>query len=231
MSMITSLPPEHIFQESDSFTCGPCCLAMVYAKKGKKITLQDILKDFKHPTKGKPTYVMQLGSHLLKNGIKSKLIVSTSKVVSPAWKNISKKELISNLEKWLSLHPKAMWKMDVEYVIQYLKDGGDLLQESYSAETLKEMIDRNSLIILGVDEDWIWGHRFKLVGSERVIDEIGGYLEGHFVLVDGYNDKTFHVLDPFPTKVAERHGEYNVPMNTLINASLTWDSQILEILP
>ena len=224
------LPPEHIFQESDSYTCGPCCLAMVYKIKGKNITLQDILKDFKHPEKGKPTYVAQLAEHLEKNEVTTQMIVSSSRLVSPAWKNKSMSELTHTLMKWLELQKKAEWRKAVEYIVSYLKSGGQVVQDSYTAQTIKSMLDRGSLVILGIDEDWVWGHRLKLVGEKRIIDDLGGKVEGHFVLVKGHNNGKFHVLDPFPTNIEDRHGEYDVEENQLINASLTWDPEVLEIL-
>jgi|SRR5579872_745175 len=224
------LPPEHIFQESDSYTCGPCCLAMVYSLKGKHILLSDILSDFNHPEKGKPTYIPQLAEHLEKNGIKTKLLVSTSKLLSPAWSRLPVAELIENLEKWLKVHKSNPFIKDVEYMISYLKKGGTVEQDSYTTRTLKEMLDRGSVVILGVDEDWIWGHRLKLEGHKRVVDDIAGGVEGHFVLIKSYKGQNFHVLDPFPTNLENKHGEYDVNENQLLNASLTWDSQVLEIL-
>jgi len=220
----------HIFQESDSYTCGPCCLAMVYSMKGKKISLKDILTDFHHPEKGEATYLPQLARHLNKEGIKTKVVISTSKALSPAWKDLTKEELITQLKEWIPLHPTNLWLMDVIHLLFYLQEGGEVKQESYSAKTIKEMIDRNSLVILCIDEDWVWEHRFKLKGDKRVINELEGGLEGHFVLVTGYEDNMFHVLDPFPTKIEGRHGEYDVDENQLINASLTWDAEILEIM-
>lgn len=98
------LPPEHVFQESDSYTCGPCCLAMVYKMKAKNITLSDILADFHHPEKGEPTYGPQIAAHLEKNGIKTNILISSSTVISPAWKDYSKEELIDAYKKWLAFH-------------------------------------------------------------------------------------------------------------------------------
>lgn len=227
---MTVLPPEHIFQESDSYTCGPCCLAMVYSLRGKQITLQDILKDFNHPEKGKPTYVSQLANHLMQNDIQTNVVISASKLLSPAWKHVSKKKLIENLEKWLKTHADTSWGRDAAHLLIYLKNGGTVMQDSYSAQTIRDMLDAGSLVILCVDEDWLWGHRTKLVGEKRVIDEINGKVEGHFVLVTGYEAKRFRVLDPFPTHIEDRHGEYDVDDNQLVNASLTWDPEVIEIL-
>lgn len=226
----TQLPKEHVFQESDSFTCGPSCMAMVYAMKGKNITAEDILKDFGHPQKGKPSWVPQLATHFEKNGIKTKIFISTSQLASPSWKDLSKEKLINNLTKWQMSHKKHAWRKGVEFLIEYLKAGGDIELKSYTAQTIKAMIDRGSLVILCIDEDWVWGHRFKQVEGKRVVDDIEGQLEGHFVLVTEYKDNTFHVLDPFPTNLENRHGVYDIDMDQLTNASLTWDAEVIEVL-
>ncbi len=220
----------HIFQASNSYTCGPCCVAMVYSMKGKDIKLGDVLKDFGHPKRGKPTYAAQLVSHVHKNGIKTKLVTSTSKVLSYAWRDLPKDKLIENIKEWLNFHPKNLWRKEVTYILDYLEDGGDLEQKSYSSQTIKDMLDKKSLVILCIDEDWAWGHRLKMVGKERIVDDIKGGLEGHFVLVTGYKDNMFHVLDPFPTNIENRHGEYDIECDQLTNASLTWDPEIIEIL-
>lgn len=224
-----SKSPHHIFQASDSYTCGPCCLAMVYSMKGKKISLKDILSDFHHPEKGNPTYAAQLARHLHKNGIKTKLTTSTSKILSYAWRDLPRKELIENIKEWIMLHSGDLWRNAIIHILFYLQEGGELEQKSYTTQTIKEMLDRNSLVILCIDEDWAWGHRLKLVGDKRMIDDLEGALEGHFVLVTGYKDNMFHVLDPFPTNVENRHGEYDIECDQLANASLTWDPEVIEI--
>lgn len=232
MKLLSRLPKEHVFQESDSFTCGPCCLAMVYSYKGKKISLKDILNDFHHPEKGKPTYAPQLARHLNKNGVKTRLLTSTSHVLSPAWKNLPREEVIEQLKEWIALHPKNLWLMDAIHNLFFLQEGGNVEQVSYTAQTIREMLDRGSLVILCIDEDWVWEHRFKLDKSKtkRVPNEVEGEVEGHFVLVTKYNGDTFHVLDPFPTNLENRHGEYDINMNQLTNASLTWDAEVIEVL-
>jgi hypothetical protein len=205
---------------------------MVYALRGKKITVDDILHDFKQDKKGKATYVPQLARHLQKNGLKTRVHVSSSKVVSPAWAELEKSQLIDNLKTWLTLHSKDDWHLNNLYALFYLEDGGELLVESYTAKTLQDMLDRGSTLIVCVDEDWVWGHRLKRQPEDQEVhvDELAGKLEGHFVVVTGYDGDHFHVLDPFPTNIPNRHGEYDIEVNQLTNASLTWDPQIIEVL-
>lgn len=230
MSVFNKLPKEHVFQESDSNTCGPCCMAMVYGIKGKKISMKDILKDFHHGEKGDPTYPPQLARHFLKNGFKTRLTISNSRVISPAWKNIPKQELIENLKLWLTLHQKNDWRGYGLELLFYLQEGGEIALQSYTSKILKDMLDKSSLLILGVDEDWVWEHRFRAEGSKRIIDEIRGGVEGHFVLVTGHKDDKFHVLDPFPTHIEGRHGAYDIDVDQLTNASLIWASTVVEVL-
>lgn len=229
MKLLNKLPKEHVFQESDSNTCGPCCMAMVYAIKGKKISVKDILKDFHQSEKGAPTYPPQVARHLIQHGLKTKITISNSQVISPAWKNVSREQLIENVKLWLTLHPKSDWYQNNLHTLFYLQEGGVISLQSYTSKTLKEMLDTGSLLILGVDEDWIWEHRFKIEGKKRVINEVEGQVEGHFVLVTGYKEEKFHVLDPFPTKIEHRHGEYDIAVDQLTNASLVWGATVVEI--
>ena len=228
MKLLNKLPKEHVFQESDSDACGPCCLAMVYNIKGKKIALKQIFNDF-HQTQGKglPTYPEQLARHLLKNGLTTSLIFSNSQVLSPAWENLPKEEIIENLKAWLSFHPKHEWFLAVLHTLFFLQEGGAAKLESYTTQTIKNLLDQQYLVITGVDEDWLWGHRFKKSGEKRVIDEIEGGVQGHFVLITGYSENTFHILDPFPTHIEGKHGNYTIDQHQLLNASLFWGSTLV----
>ena len=226
----TQLPDYHVFQGPHSDICGPCSLAMVYSLKGKPVTLDDVLRDFKLDHKGKPMWASQLIRHLHKNGLATTLTVSTSRVASPAWANLSKVELIENLKTWLTLHPKDDWHFNNMNVLFYLQEGGQLNLASYTASSLKAMLDNGSMLILCIDEDWVWGHRLDRSGEQVRVDDLSGYLEGHFVVVTGYEGNMFHVLDPYPTNIEGRHGMYDVEEERIVNASLTWDPQVIEIL-
>jgi len=223
------IPKEHIFQEPRSDTCGPCCLAMVYALRKKQVRLEDILRDFKQDKMGDATYTAQLARHLEKNGLRTTVTVSSSKIVSPAWSGLSKTELIENLKLWLTLHPRDFWHLNNLYLLFYLQEGGTLNIASYTVGSLQAMLDKGSMLIVCVDEDWLWGHRLNRTPDDIVIDEAAGKLEGHFVVVTGYEENKFHILDPFPTNIKGRHGAYDVEAEKLLNASLTWDPEILEV--
>lgn len=202
---------------------------MVYAMKGKKITRADILRDFKHGEKGESSYVPQLARHLHASGVPSRMLIAGSSIMLPSWRDLPKEEVIENLKTWLTLHPRDLWHLNNLHVLFYLQEGGEANIQAYTASTLKSLLDKGSTLIVCVDETWVWQHRLKLIGNRRVVDDLAGLREGHFVVVTGYTDDKFHVLDPFPTHIKGRHGAYDIEVNEIINASLTWDPQIIEV--
>jgi len=224
-----NLPEEHIFQNVDDENCGPACLAMAYRILGKKVDVEEILKDLKIKKKGRPTFPPELAGHLLRNNIKTRLIISSPRIISPAWADLNNKELVKNLEVWLALqknHRAIMYKF-AKQLVPYVKSGGVVELKSYSSSDLKEMLDNGSLLILCVDEVWLWGHR--LISFTSKIDEFKGKSSGHYVLVKSYHGDKFEVYDPFPTKIPERNGIYWIDQNQLLNASLIWAATVLEI--
>jgi hypothetical protein len=203
---------------------------MVYALRKKHIELDDILRDFNQDKMGESTYTAQLARHLEKNSLKTSLAVSSSKIVSPAWAGLPKTELIENLKLWLTVHPKDFWHTNNLYLLFYLQEGGTLSIVSYTVQSLKDMLDNGSTLIACVDEDWLWGHRLKRTPNYVRVDDVAGSLGGHFVVVTGYEGNTFHIFDSFPTNIEGRHGVYDIEAEILLNASLSWDPEILEVL-
>lgn len=222
------LPSEHVFQQPDDSNCGPSTLEMVYRFKGIDRDVPQILKDFHFGPKGELTYPPQLARDLQRNGVKTNLLISSPSVVSPAWSEWNNDQLIDALKDWVTLNPEHEKHVLGLHTLFYLQEGGSIDIHSYAADDWKQMLDRKSLLIVGVDEVWLWGHRFKEFESE--IDDMKGKSDGHFVLVTGYTDNRFSVLDPYPTGLKNRNGQYEVEQSQLINASLLWEGMVVEVI-
>ncbi len=229
MTEKSTQPKVHIFQKKDDYNCGPTCLSMVYKLRGKQINVKQIVKDFHYEPKGESTYPPQLARHLLKHGLKTKLTIGNPKTISPAWKSWPKDQIIDALKSWLTLQPESQWHKYGLHMLFYLQEGGEAELKAYTIKDLTRMLDRGSLLIICIDEVWLWGHRF--LDKEAKIDELKGQSHGHYVLVDKYQGKEVHVLDPYPTKIKNRHGTYQVDFQELLNASLIWSGTIIEVLP
>jgi hypothetical protein len=201
---------------------------MVYKIKGKSISLSQILNDLRLGERGATTYPAQLARHLNKNGIRTKLTISNSQVISPAWKDAGKATLIENLKHWLAFQPRHGWHEFGLHVLFYLQEGGEIEVKSYTVSDFQRMLSKGSLLVLAVDEVWIWKHRFKEHKAE--IDDLNGRSHGHFIVVTKFKDDKFTILDPYPTNIPGRHGSYEIDGNDLLNASLIWSATIVEIL-
>lgn len=228
MEASRNLPPQHVFQNEDDSNCGPSTLEMVYRTKGISRDIKQILKDFHLDSKGDLTYPPQLARDLQRNGLRTNLLISSPSVISPAWKEWSTIEQIEALKLWATLNPKNDNHIIGLHTLFYLQEGGSISLTSYDATDLKQRLDQESLLIVGLDEVWIWGHRFQEYKAQ--VDEFKGKSDGHFVLVNGYNENRFSVLDPYPTNLSDRHGQYEVEENQLVNASLLWEGMIVEVL-
>ena len=226
--LIENLPPEHVFQDEDSDNCGPSCLEMVYRKKGLDISLVQILQELNLEAKGSVTFPPQLARNLLAHGLRTNLVVANSQFISPAWKNFGRRELMDNLKNWLTFQPTHEWHVYGLHSLFYLEEGGDIELKSFESDYLKKLIDRGSILVLCVDEVWLWGHRFKEHVSE--IDDLRSKSWGHFVVVSEYNNDNFTILDPYPTGLPGKEGVYEVSGVDLVNATLTWSATILEVL-
>lgn len=218
-----------MFQAEDDQNCGPCCLQMLYLLKGKKRTVKEILADFHFEEKGRSTYPAQLARDLIRQGLQTKLTIANPRVIAPDWAGKSKAELIELLKQWLSLQDKHDWHLYALHLLFYLQEGGEVVLKPINEKDLQQMIDRGSLLLLAVDEVWLWGHRYKDKKAE--IDDVGGRTHGHFVLVKSRTGDQFSVFDPYPTIQPEAHGEYLVDGKKLVNALLTWSATVVEIFP
>ncbi len=226
--MADTLPKEHVFQAENDQNCGPCCLQMIYSLKGKKRTVKEILADFHFEEKGRSTYPGQIARDLLRHGIRTKLTIANPRVISPAWVGKSRAELIELLKLWATLQDKHEWHLYGLHLLFYLQEGVEVVLKPIGQEDLQQMVDRQSLLILALDEVWLWGHRYKSKKAE--IDDLGGKTQGHFILVKSRKGDNFSVYDPYPTIQPDVNGEYEVDGKKLLNALLTWSATIIEVL-
>ncbi len=220
------LPSEHVFQTAEDENCGVCCLVMVYKKRGINTTVGEVLREMKLPDKGEYTYPPQLARHLLSHGVRTNLIVSNTQVISPAWKHAGRQDLIENLKNWLVFQPNHNWHVNGLHSLFYLEEGGNIELKAFDSMYLKKLIDRGSQLILCLDGVSLWGHRLR----DGIIEDLRGKSSGHYVVVIGYIGDKFKVLDPFPTKLEGKEGEYEVDGIDLVAATLTWSGTILEVL-
>ncbi|MDQ6985174.1 MAG: hypothetical protein Q9M91_01345 [Candidatus Dojkabacteria bacterium] len=113
-------------------------------------------------------------------------------------------------------------------LIHYLESGGDVEVKSFSINDLKKMTDKGSKVILTVNLPHLYGK--KKVDKTNTYNPIKGVIEeGHFIILDGYKDDNFKILDPYPSSIENREGEYNIDQQIVFNSCLLASGIIIEI--
>lgn len=225
--MIKKIPPEHVFQKAGSENCGPCCLQMIYNLKGINRDLEKILSDLKYPPQGKNTFPGQIATHLLQNGQDCRMYVANTRVVSPAWRDLTREQLISNITEWMQANPKDDWLNFGSSLQLFLKAGGKIDFKSLGPDDFQEMLNRGSQLIPCVEGPLLWDHKFIM--PKQLVDEIHGSVPGHYVVVKSLIDGQVEILDPYPTNLSEKNGHYKVSLKDLVNATLVWSGTVIEV--
>jgi len=221
-------------QKIGSSTCGPLCLLNIYNHLGVETTLEKILKDLKI-NDSKATYITQLSGHVQKMGLKAVLLMSNPFIISPEWKDLPRKNIIEKLGKWLVYSKSLKSKSDTqvrslknaEYLVSYLKNGGDLRIVDLTTKLMDDFLDRRYILLSCLEQSWLWEKR--KIKNKAEFDDIKGQARGHFVVVYGQSGSDYKVSDPYPTGLPGKEGLYEINKDKFLVSSLFWNSSILAI--
>lgn len=216
----------NIQQKSDSKTCGPNCLLNIYSYLGITTNLESILEDLRISDKD-TTHLPQLARHLHKNKLETIILSSNPHNISPAWKDLPKEELISQLKEWIVHHNDSIWLRDAIFLLYYLQEGGQIKIVQLSTELIDHYIHQDYLIVSCLEESWLWEKR--KVSGEVKFDDIKGNARGHFVVIYNQSDQTYQVSDPYPTEISNKDGLYSVDKQQLLISTLVWGAQIIAV--
>lgn len=217
-------------QRPGSHTCGPSNLENIYCRLGIDIKLEEILNEIGVDSMT-DTHVPQLGSHLISKGVETKILSSCTYNMAPEMWGKSREVMIEYLEKWtkeeLTGPLGEIWEKDSEYLLDYLKNGGEVGLVDMTTKIFDDYLSKGYLILTCLESSWIWGER--KIPNEEVFDPVKGRYIGHFVTVYGQEGDDYLVSDPYPTGIENREGLYKISKNKLLVATLIWGAQALVI--
>jgi len=203
-------------------TCGPSSLQQVLTYYGKKITLDEILKEVKMFKYG--TWTSYLGIYAIKHGFNAKRIYYDVNYIDPSWFKLSRDRLIRKLQVALKKEKSKIRKDGIISLLDYLKTNGKIIFQIPSKKLLIDYLRRKIPIIMCLSSTILYKRRrFDLKKDKR--SEYGKPV-GHFVVIGGYKNGNFIINDPH----ARYGGVYEVSEDKLIFAWLFWggDSLIIE---
>jgi hypothetical protein len=210
------------FEQPDDVTCGPTCLAKVYAFYGCPRDLDTIVRETpRNPDGG--TLAVSLGLSALRNGFRPTVYPFGTRVFDPTWRELKRRALMAKLERRLAATDSVRQVRTVEAYLTFLGEGGHIRFREPTTRLLVRILRGRDPILTGLSATFLY--RTARERDDRY-DDVRGDSVGHFVVVSGYYPKTrrFAVTDPFRNVPMSRTGRYLVPGERLLAAILLGDA-------
>ena len=119
--------------------------------------------------------------------------------------------------------------------IKFLEAGGKILQRELDETLIKEYLKQSIPILTGLSATYLYGTPREIPANNK-FDDIRGEPVGHFVIVNGFDEKTntVYLADPMnPNPLKSQY--YSVAFDRLINSIMlgivTYDANLLIIEP
>lgn len=234
--------PYQILRQPNETTCGPTCLHSVYQYYGDEQPLANVIDEVGSLQEG-GTLAVFLGCHALRRGYEATIYTLNLQVFDPTWFRPGAPPIAERLALQRDRKPSPKLRVACNAYIEFLRLGGQLRMEVLDGHLIRKFLNRRTPILTGLSATFLYGEaRERLsedpVGPPRWIhDDVGGYPQGHFVVLCGYDSEEREVLvaDPLaPNPLGQDH-VYPVELDRVIGAVLlgivTYDANLLVIRP
>lgn len=221
--------------QPDEVTCGPTCLHALYAYYQDEISLKQVIAEVKS-LDGGGTLAVMLGNHALKRGYKATIYTYNWTVFDPTWSKFSSSRLVTALKQQKRYKFKKR-KLGVasRFYIKFLQSGGKIRFEELTPELIKQFLVTQVPVLVGLSATNLY-QTPREIGALNKYHDTKGEPVGHFVIINGFDDRTkcAYLADPMnPNPLKSQY--YSVNFNRLINSILlgivTYDCNLLVIEP
>lgn len=226
----------NIEPQPDDTTCGPTALHAVYRYYGLDISLEQTINEVTKLKEG-GTLAVLLGVHALQQGLQAKIYTYNLQVFDPSWFLDKKINLTNKLKQQLE-HKGSNEKLRIatEGYFEFLKLGGQIVQEPLSSSLIRKYLNKNIPILTGLSATYLYNIP-REYGIDSTSDDVKGEPSGHFVVLTGYSkaEKKVLIADPYKSNPFDNSQLYTVEFTRLITSILlgilTYDANLLLIEP
>lgn len=201
--------------EQTGTDCGPNSLTMLLSYYDSSIKLEEVLKNTPQ-VKNLGTFDGWLGVTAIKLGYKVRINSLNIESIPRKWHSLKLSNILKKL-KTKKTKDKAL-NHSIKGYSKFIELGGKLIFENINKEMLIKKLNKGPILI-GLSSSYLYK-------EEKTV--------GHFVVVNGYENNKFSIIDPWHSIPFSKNGRYKLEPNKLINAillgALTYDCCILEII-
>jgi hypothetical protein len=231
-----------ILPQPNETTCGPTCLHSVYRFYGDDIPLEQVIREVGVLKEG-GTLAVFLGCHALQRGYDARIYTFNLQVFDPTWFRPGAPPLAGRLLAQRDAKTKAKLKVSCDAYIEYLGLGGQVRMETLNGNLLRKFLKHGTPILTGLSSTFLYQDARERASdpndpaSPFIDDDVGGYPQGHFVVLCDYDSEERDVLvaDPLASNPLGAGHVYSVDLDRVIGAVLlgivTYDANLLVIRP
>jgi len=222
--------------------CAVACVAMVLAYHGYSVPLERLQSFVPNDSPKWRDWLIWLGYGVQRLGGSSKVVTMSTQVFDMSWRQLSMQKLANKLRNeqrqlkavaktgnepqpgYLQEHLVRVELPEVTAALAYLNAGGTLLIEPLTVDLLQGCIDRGLPVIVSVDATILYRSART---ARKKVDSGTGTTWGHVVIVCGYDNNHFFVVDPTDWFAASQ--QFVVPKPYVVEAVTRRDQNVLII--
>lgn len=223
-----------ILPQPDDTTCGPTCLHAIYSYYNYQADLVDIITEVESLAKG-GTLGVVLANHALRSGFKVSLFTYNLLIFDPTWFN-GKTDINGKLAQRFRHTRSGKQRFAIRQYRQFLELGGKIALQDMNRRMLTSFLNKGIPILSGLSSTYLY-RTARTNPQTMQDDDIRGGVEGHFVVLDGYNKekRLVSIADPYPKNPISGTTKYSITIDRVITAILlgvmTYDANFIIIEP
>ncbi len=156
----------------------------------------------------------------------------------PSWKKLSSKALQEKLQSQSEHKTKDKLQLATKAYLEFLSLGGTMRWADLSSRLLETYLDKKTPLIVGLSATHLYQTQREVTDNKTdktTYNDEQGYPSGHFVVLTGYNQKNFHLADPYIPTPHSKDNYYHIAKDRVITAILlgilSYDGNIVVIQP
>jgi len=223
-----------ILPQPDDTTCGPTCLHAIYSYYDYPAKLTDIIDEIDSLNKG-GTLGVVLANHALRNGFRVSLFTYNLMIFDPTWFT-GKTDIDDKLARRFKHTRSGKQRFAIRQYRQFLELGGKIVLQDMNRRMLTSFLNRSIPILSGLSSTYLY-RTARTNPQTMQDDDIRGGVEGHFVVLDGYNKekRLVSIADPYLKNPISGTTKYSITIDRVITAILlgvmTYDANFIIIEP
>lgn len=220
--------------------CGPTCLEAVYRYFGDPAEVETIIAEVESVKRG-GTLAVVLGIHALQRGYSARIYTYNLHVFDPTWFKpipLSTEELQEKLRKQIEVKSSQKLRFACKHYLEFLNLGGTIAMEDICHRLITKYLKQGVPILTGLSSTYLYmaAREYVLDGTiKAIVDDVKGYPEGHFVLIQSYDTQTgmVKIMDPYEKNPYSKDLTYSISLDHVQTAImlgvLTYDANMLML--